>query len=610
MINSKDAYSILNIEGNSILCKDGSISFVYLLINPEPYSLDKNKLDLRHSAFIKGFRNLKNDTYIHQQNITIEDIYSSLSHYKTNSFLTKSEFKHFDKRETINNYTLLSFTLSNLNSLEESYIANPFKYKESLTQKDQEELSVFSEAVFSCLAIIENLYNTRFEKLSSDEISYLFKEYVNGFYDDSGLRDLNFIDKLHIGEKKFSAFSISDSSYLPEFISNSVTDNSIVRENANIKLERGFIDDFGVNMPFNHIYNQVIHVSGHENLKKELETRLELYERNKTFKTSIETEHKRLKEITQSILDEGYTLCKAHFNIITWDEDLAKLKEKEDTIKGIFANKEIKYYVPSFDGLYHLFVGTIMGRVSSLHPTYFFLTTIETALCFFTNYSFYQSDQTGTVFQDRILQTPIYRDLWDKKGKRMKARNQIWFSPTGGGKSATAQHIIQGAIEENINVIVAEFGNSFQHLTLLYPEISAHIKYDNNTPLGINPFDLGGVELSSDKIISLGHVVLKFWRQHLDVKEETGVSSAVRKMIVDYYENVPLGHSFPNFYTYVKENFSEIIIRKEIPEEYFDIKLFLHVCSDFLEGGIYENVCKGSDENENILKNKSFVVFA
>ena len=146
-------------------------------------------------------------------------------------------------------------------------------------------------------------------------------------------------------------------------------------------------------------------------------------------------------------------------------------------------------------------------------------------------------------------------------------------------------------------------------MTLLYPEISAHIKYDNNTPLGINPFDLGGVELSSDKIISLGHVVLKFWRQHLDVKEETGVSSAVRKMIVDYYENVPLGHSFPNFYTYVKENFSEIIIRKEIPEEYFDIKLFLHVCSDFLEGGIYENVCKGSDENENILKNKSFVVF-
>lgn len=42
--------------------------------------------------------------------------------------------------------------------------------------------------------------------------------------------------------------------------------------------------------------------------------------------------------------------------------------------------------------------------------------------------------------------------------------------------------------------------------------------------------------------------------------------------------------------------------------EYFDIDSFLHVCSEFMPGGFYENVCKPSPL-ENDMQNRDFIVF-
>lgn len=607
MINSKQAYSILDINNNEILTKDGSISLVYIIHNPEPYSLGEDKLDLRHSNIVKAFRNFESDVFIQQQVIVLEDTFDASYHYSTDSFLTNADREHFHGRETIKDYTFLIFTLSGLKSLEEKYVSNPLSYKRNLSIKDQEKINSFYEATKVALSIINKLYNTRIQQISEEEVKYFFKEYVNGFNEDNGLRDIKFDSNVHIGDNHYSAFSLSDSSYFPEQISNTVQDESIHIEE--LRLVRGYMDDFGVNFPKNHIYNQIVHLPGHKKLREELEKTIDLYAKNRSFGTGIEYNHKRLKEILKEILENGYTLCKSHFSIITWDKDLEKLKKKEDDVKGILGYKDIKYYLPSYEGLYHLFVGTIPGRASSLHKDFFFLNTLENAQCLFTNYSFYRDDEEGVVYQTRVLQTPIKRDLWDSKKKRISARNQIWYAPTGGGKSANGQHIVNQFFEEYKHIVVVEFGNSFEHLTLLNPHDSVQIKVDQNIPLGVNPFDLDGHSITKEKIYNLSHVVKKFWRLKVEDYEKEGVDVATRKFLSAYYDEITSDHSFIGFYHFVIENYNRLIQDNDIPAAYFDIQNFKLVCSEYLPGGIYENLCKGGKNNEDLLKGKRLVVF-
>ncbi|PHS04993.1 MAG: conjugal transfer protein TraG [Kordia sp.] len=607
MITSKEAFSILDIKDNVFLSKDGSYCVTFLLSNPEPYTLDEAKLDLRHLNQLKAFKSMPKDSYIHKQDIVLEKKYDSDKHYYRDTYLTQSEARHFNGRASIEHYGLLSFTLANLDSLEKSYITNPYKYSELLVKEDVDRISVFFEAIENVIGIINSMYNSSIEPLKEEELKYLLFNYVNGFHDDGGFRDLVFDKNLEIGDNFYSVFSLSDSGYFPENITNLLDDKTLKRKD--ISLKTGYMDEFGVFLPKNHIYNQVLFFPGHDSLKREFEMRLETFEKHKSFSPFIKHEHNRLKKILDGVIEEGLTLCKSHFNIITWDDTLEKLKIKEKKIKEILSAKEIRFYKPTHEGLEDLFLGTIIGRERRLNKGYFFLSSLEVSICLFLNYSFYQDDDEGIVFQDRILQVPHRKDWWDKKKTRIAARNFILFAPTGSGKSAATQNIVQQFLEDGVKIIVAEFGSSFEQLTKLYPDKSAHIKYDKDTALGINPFELDGQEITPGKILSLTSIVLKFWRLSIVDKNNINVRVAVSKTIEEYYKHDTGEKSFPNYYYFIKEAFPTIKENQEIPEGYFDVNSFLHVCSQFLEGGMYENVCKTKEDTESILKNKDLIVF-
>ena len=90
--------------------------------------------------------------------------------------------------------------------------------------------------------------------------------------------------------------------------------------------------------------------------------------------------------------------------------------------------------------------------------------------------------------------------------------------------------------------------------------------------------------------------------------EDTKQVVSLTKIVNEYYEDVKEGHCFPSFYNYVKEYGQELYTRLNILPEYFDLDSFLHICSEFMEGGFYENVCKHSPL-ENEMKNRDFIVF-
>ena len=148
---------------------------------------------------------------------------------------------------------------------------------------------------------------------------------------------------------------------------------------------------------------------------------------------------------------------------------------------------DLKYYIPSYGNLADLYAGGIVGCVSSLRLEYMFMTSLSLAVAFFVHYTGFSDDPDGILFNDRLTQIPLRKDIWDANN-RLSRRVMPWLSHQRLREILLTNNIIHQLLDKDFTVVGVEFGNSFKQLCYLYPEIAIHIEYDQNQPLGINPF--------------------------------------------------------------------------------------------------------------------------
>jgi len=601
---SAEAYSILAVLDGMVINKDGSLTIAYFMSSPEAYSFDEEILLQRHSQFYRAYKYMPDGSFVHKQDLYLKKEYQAAMTSLDESFISKSEREHFHGRKYLEHTTVLAFTLKGLSTLEKSYNENPFAFSDRLVKKDRERLSDFLDGIEQAVTIMKNMFSTVLTKMSDDELKTYIRKFVNGNYDDEGVRDLRFSNRLEIGHAKASFFAISDESYLPDSVNVFAPDNTLPMSNATLQMAP--MEGLGVHLLCNHVYNQIIYFEGNAHLKNELELRVKLFGQHRNFAPRIEHDYKRLAEFQEEVLNEDGFMCRAHFNIMLWDDEEKNLQDAEAKVKETLKLKEVRYYIPTYEGLRDIFVGSIIGREGKLNNSYYIITDLAVALTFFVHYSTFKDDEQGVLFNDRLYQIPLRRDIWDAKKKRIMARNGLVVASTGGGKSATTLSIVVQLVESKHKVIVAEFGRSFEQVCKLYPHLSAHIDYDGQTALGVNPFFIKDKsELTPDKFNTLTVIVLKFWR----IKADTNQIVSITKILTDYYAHVTDNHSFPSFYEYIKNHSDEILSRQEILPEFFDKKSFLHVCSQFMPGGQYENVCKVDQGNEDKIRSKDFILF-
>lgn len=601
-ITSEQALNILKILGTgAILTKSGSITLCYYLDNPICYSLTKDDLEERNKDFFRAFKHLGNNTYVQKQDVYLRKGFNSKI-IKGDSFLQTAEREYFDGKTYIDHFCILAFSLTGLRSLESAYIKNPVKYDQNLTEFDRKRLVAFLEEVKSAVTILNNLPNTKLTPLTEIDVKMYLFNYVNGFYNDDGIRDNVFDNNLTIGDKKGAFFAICEAEYLPDILRTHIKDESL--PTANATLYSGMLERLGVHLKASHVINQFWNFSSE--YRGELSHKVRLFKQHQSFDKEIKRNAQLLDDLEREITEEGNIICKTHFNIYILEEGDYYEKALE-YIKSIFKINDFKYYIPILDGLEEIYLGSIIGNAHKLNPLYWYPTDLRSSLCLMLHYTTYKNDNKGIFFNERLYNTPICVDVWDSpQGYKLPAHNGIVIASTGGGKSVTVLNHVQQWIEEGDETVIVEFGKSFYQLTQLYPDISLHVDYDGTKPLGINPFNLGGIPLTLDKINTLVNIVLKFWRAK-DIKEDAKQVVSLRNILQDYYHNVNAGHSFPSFYNYVKDNFDNIADRLEISEDYFDIRSFTHVCKEFLEGGYYENVCKESELGELVQEKRNIV---
>lgn len=81
------------------------------------------------------------------------------------------------------------------------------------------------------------------------------------------------------------------------------------------------------------------------------------------------------------------------------------------------------------------------------------------------------------------------------------------------------------------------------------------------------------------------------------------------RKIVMMYLHLPSESSWPGFYAWLSNNYTEILDGCQIRPEYFNINQFIHNGSEWCHGGIYENVLAQSDNPTARLKGKRLLIF-
>lgn len=621
IVNAEDIYSIYDIEDNSVLYKNGSAGICFLVKLPEPNTLSENSIDERNKEIEKALSlfSTTEGVFLHKQDIFLRKNFTAEDYYFYDDFITKSESEFFNKKEYFEHTCLLVYTLKELKNLtDSSFYYNPFKNSSKYEKEDLERIKSFKENVKNSISILKGLPETEVIEPTETELKYLVYQFCNGFQKREELTDFRFSKETTYGNLKYKFYCFSDSENFTKEYNNSEEDKNF--ETKSTSLYRGFFDDIGVYYPYNHVVNQIIYFEGHSKLYEKLEERIQLYKGHENYSNRIKIGYKNLQELEKEISQENGALCKSHYNIMVFENDKRVFEKAVDKMNGILAAKELKYYVPTYENALKLFVGSTIGRnidllvdskITNLKTNYFFLTSLKNSVSLFCQYGDFKEDEDGIIFQDRLYNKPIKRDIIDLGTKRIYARNGLFFAPTGGGKSSTALNLTHQMILAGVKLVIIEFGRSFENLIRLFPDRCTHIVYDPKTPLGINPFDLEGNELDAVKKTSLRNIISKYWRLSLEEVRNKNLTASLNKIIEDYYEHVFSDHKFESFYYHIVNNWDDIRERKEIPndEEYFNFTSFKHVLSEFLPGSIYGNICEVDYDNERKILNSQVVLF-
>lgn len=607
----------LAIDQNKIWAANGVFAMAYHIDLPEKYSLGEDDLESINDFWHKAFKYLPTNTLICKQDIYAQNNLSTNTWADTN-FLQRSTKSYFNNRPYLEHSCNLFFVQSNIDTFFNDKIQNPFKRltKKKFTQYD-DKIRSFIDAVENTVSFLIN------QKLNSGNAfriqPFTFEEtmayedfFFNGFTHDVITDRIFEKDHIQIGDKFLSAVCINDEKQMPDAINSYKLDKDF--STANYKFFQSNGDIFGFDLNFDHVYNQIIFIDDSKKHTRDLEKRNEQLEKSQRFSNENKIGFDQTKLIIEDVINERdhVQIIRGHNNIIAMASNMEDLKIRSNQIIQKCRELDIKAYLPISNYLNATFNYSfpLFAQYFSNRQTY--RANLDLAVSLFNNTTNYKSDKEGILFNSRFNSNiPVRVDTWDENKKYMNARNFFIVAPTGYGKSFLANHIFRNFNEQNNSkTVIIDLGGSYKKLSALYPD-TAYITYQEGQSLGINPFLIEG-EITSKKIEELALFVQTHYRR--DSVPSQKESTALKKIIEHYYltksRNNDTYFSFLNFVDFVEASKDNLLSTLEIDTDYFDLREFLFLLSDFRKNGLYEFLYR-EDEHTIIqsLTDKRIIVF-
>lgn len=605
-INLQQHPPVICQEDKVIYLANGNVALGYRVDLPEIYSLSEKDYEKLHSMWYQALKGLPAGTIIHKQDIYLKSTYDS-SKLTSDTFLARSTRDYFDSRSYLKHGSYLFFTWPISRNLQKTFRANPFvKVPLKVPKNTDQATQAFVQSIKEAVGFINNSRTISLTVLNEEEVWKNTADYFNGF--NSEVQTDMLLDKgLSIGKHSYEMLAINNERCFSGNVATSKSNPKFTSDE--ISFHQGFIDDLGLNLNGNHIVNQIMVLDDRTHWISLLNKKREELIKSIQFGTRNKVVLERIESILSKVnKDDQARIIRGHLNITYWDVEASGLAKIRSEVQSALKDLDVKPYYPRGQELQKYFMNSYFGFTPALADEDYYVTDLKHALCLWLNSSNYKDDTGGIVFNDRLFNIPVIKDVWDEAKKRIKARNFAIFAPTGEGKSFLANNILRQFYESGTRLVIIDLGGSYSKFAKLYPNDHMILRYEQGRNLGINPFYIHTPDdLSPERIEDLTAFLLELSASGLEVAKEKQV--ALKKLLLAYYQETSDNHSLQSFYHFVGQQKFESNDNFGVSGKYFDTEHFLHILSEYIDEGIYSYLFETSKDQSYKLEDKRIIIF-
>jgi conjugal transfer ATP-binding protein TraC len=612
--------NILHIENNKIVFSNGVFGIVYKLKLPEKYSLGKEDYTALNDYWHAALKDLPIGSIFYKQDAFIESKFDT-SFFADSNFIQKSTKRFYKDFDYIKHDCYLFFMLPS-KEINNSSLINPFK---TLNKKAfdlfDENIEAFTNSVDSVVLSLNAIKLQGGNKIvlspiSEQDLIDYYDLYFNLFNEDSISDILANTNSINVGTKYGAIIAMCDEDKIPDELESTRKDKFL--SNDKTLFFRNYGDSFAFDLPFSHIYNQICIIDDNRKQLDLLKVRNEKLHKTKGFDNANKHFAKVTDDIIQDITEnqDVIRLIRGHNNLIIISDSEDELAKNLLKANANFRELDIKPYIPTGNYLNAMFLYSFPFFTQNFTESQLYVTSLNIFCSFLNNTGDYKSDSQGVFFNSRLSNIPVKIDTWDEKNVYMNARNFMILAPTGEGKSFLANHLISTAFFEEKKIVLVDLGGSYLKLSYLFPNDIVYITYEVGQSLGINPFEKNIIatagqeieeEITAEKYEELAEFVALHYIRDEPVSEIERVS--LKKIIEAYYESDQKEYSLQSFVYYVRDT-KNLLLSLNIKESFFNIDVFNHLMSEFIDDGIYSFLYKKSDKDiGGRISQKKIIVF-
>lgn len=615
-----DILPVMDVEHDCILSRQGDVTIVYKAELPELFTLSDQEYEAFHQAWIKAIKLLPKYTVFHKQDWFLETKYEPDFTKEDISFLSRASDRFFNERPFLDHSCYIMLTKKpegrkTATSIFSSLLRRTIVPEETLKPQ---LLQDFLDNAGQFKRIMEDSGFVKLERLKEkDLLSHKRKIgliekycYLSEKNDEFIISDMVFDEGLRVGDKYCQLYTLGDAADLPALCGSRINYDKYSTDKT--KFSVGFASTLGQLLSCNHIYNQYIFIEDSQKTIQKLESkRLRLQSLS-----AYSRENMIARDATNDFLNEAISQqrlpVKSHFNILVWTDQKEELKDLKNMVSSGLAQMDAVAKQETV-GAPQIFWAGIPGNAADFPMNDTFDTFAEQATCFLNLETGYRSSLSpvGIRLGDRLTGKPVHVDISDEPMKLgiCTNRNKFILGPSGSGKSFFTNHMVRSYYEQGTHIVLVDVGHSYKGLCDMVK--GYYFTYSEDNPIRFNPFYIGaGDSLDTEKKESIKTLLLALWKKD-DEAFKRSEYVALSNSISGYYhyldQHPEVFPCFNSFYTFLRDQYMQVLKGDRVKEKDFDIDNFLYVLRPYYEGGEFDYLLNAT-ENLNLLQER-FIVF-
>jgi conjugation system TraG family ATPase len=592
---------LTKVEHGAILSAHGDITIAYKVTLPEIFTLSDRDYEAYHQVWVKAIRLLPQGSIFHKQDWFTESRYKTDFEKAGKGFLSRAGERFFNEREYLEHSCyifltqkpkdrkLASSAYSNIlrKSIVPQQTVNPVLFKDFLDSTGQFE-RVLSDSGFLKLVRLSDD-----ELAGTQEQAGIIERYLmlRGVDEQPLLQDIHIKDELRIGKNHCELYTLSDVEDLPPLCGSRINYDKYSTDRS--KFSIGFASPLGSLLPCNHILNQYLFIGDGQKTIKRLEAKKLRLQSLSGYSRENAISRDAVNDFLNEAIGEQRLPVKAHFNVLAWSDDEAKVRDLKNLVGSAMAQMDATAKEET-DGAAQVWFAGVPGNEADFPMNDSFDTFIEQAACFFNLESNYKDSVSpfGIRLGDRLTGRPLHVDISDEPMKLgyTTNRNKFICGPSGSGKSFYTNHLIRSYYEQGAHVVLVDVGHSYKGLCDLVG--GYYFTYSESDPIKFNPFYLtDGDVLDTEKKESIKTLLLALWKKD-DENFRRSEYVALSNALTGYFEHLArhpdIFPCFNTFYEYLMEVYLQVLEDGKVKEKDFDVANFLYVLNPYYRGGEFD----------------------